>query len=73
MKAKQLISSLPSLSFYRLGEKLIVSADASTYGLWAALLQESDKGLAPVAFESRTLSETEKKYAQIEKERLAAV
>ena len=48
-----------------------VSADASSYGLGAVLLQKHQEGWRPVAFASRSMSEVEQRYSQIEKEELA--
>ena len=48
-----------------------VSADASSFCLGAVLLQQSDKGWKAVAYASRSMTETERQYAQIEKEALA--
>ena len=48
-----------------------VSADASSYGLGAVLLQNCHSEWRPVAFASRSMSETERRHAQVEKEALA--
>ena len=49
----------------------IVSADASAYRLGAVLRQQQTNGeVRPVAYISRALTETEQRYAQIEKEAL---
>ena len=57
---------------YALNARTIVSADASSHGLGAVLLQEQANGdIKPVSYISRSLSSTEEWYAQIEKEALA--
>ena len=48
-----------------------VTADASSYGLGAVLCQKVDSVWKPAVFASRSLTETERRYAQVEKEALA--
>ena len=55
------------LKYYDVQEPVVVQCDASEHGLLVALLQNGQ----PVAFASRCLSQTERQYAQIEKECLA--
>lgn len=64
---KQLASRAPVLKYYDVNEDVTLQCDASERGLGATLLQKGQ----PVAFASRTLSLTEQRYAQIEKECLA--
>ena len=66
---QQLVIQHPVLKFYNLEEEVTLQTDASNKGLGAVLLQ----GGQPVAFASRTLSQTEQRYAVIEKECLAIV
>lgn len=49
-----------------------ISVDVSSYGLGAVLLQRSAEGWKLVAYASRSLSDTMKRYAQIEQEAFAS-
>ena len=68
-KIKEAIAAAPTLQYYDPSKELTLENDASDYGIGTALLQEGK----PVAFASRSLSASERNYAQIEKEMLAVV
>ena len=66
---KELLTSNPVLKYFDVSKPVTVQYDASKSGLGAVLLQDNQ----PVAYASRSLTETETRYAQIEKELLSAV
>ena len=66
---KDLICKEMLLRYYDPFKKSIVQVDASSRGLGAALIQESK----PIAFASKSLTETKQCYANIEREVLAVV
>lgn len=68
-KIKHVLTSQPVLVFFDVKKPVTISCDASKSGLGAVLLQEE----RPVAYASRSLTNTEVRYAQIEKELLAVV
>ena len=68
-RARQLLADYPVLRYYDVNLPVTIQCDSSESGLGAALLQDGQ----PVAFASRTLTSTERGYAEIEKECLAIV
>ena len=60
------------LAHYYFEKETIISANASSYGLGTVLLQvQEDDTKKPIAYASRSMTSTEQRYAQIEKEALA--
>jgi hypothetical protein len=71
---KELIAGAPCLKHFDPTHKTVVSCDSSNAALGAVLSQaDSDGHLRPVAFASRSLSETERRYSATEKEALACL
>jgi len=59
------------LTHHNVNADLKISADASSYGLEAVLLQKNGQSWQPVTYASRAMITTECHYAQVEKEALA--
>ncbi|KAL7833199.1 hypothetical protein SRHO_G00302170 [Serrasalmus rhombeus] len=72
-RIKEELTTPPGLALYDTNAEMLVSADASSYGLGTVLLQKQP-GTAwkPIAYASQALTTTEQRYAQIEKEALAS-
>ncbi len=72
--SKDLLLSSQLLVHFDPLKDIVVSCDASQYGIGAVLAHRMPDGSEkPIGFASRTLAPAEKKYAQIEKEGLACV
>ena len=73
-KAKKLLTTSRVLVHYDPVLPIRMAADASAYGIGAVISHRLSNGEEkPIAFASRTLSSSERNYAQIEKEALALV
>jgi hypothetical protein len=66
-RLKKAMSSLPSLRRFDLQLPVVLSVDASPTGIGVVLLQNEQ----PVAYSSTSLTPTQRRYCQIEKELLA--
>lgn len=62
------------MAHYDETKPLLISCDASPYGVGAVLSQQDSQGReAPIAFASRTLGAAERNYVQLDREGLAVV
>ena len=68
-RVKAVIASAPVLKYFDPSVEAVLQCDASQHGLGACLMQKGQ----PVAYASRSLTETECNYVQMEKELLAIV
>lgn len=68
-KIKQMMTETPVLQYYDVKKDVVIECDSSEVGLGAVITQDGK----PIEYASRTLSQTERNYAQIEKECLAIV
>ena len=64
---KELCCNTPVLAYYDVTKDVTIQCDASSYRLGGVVLQDG----RPIAYTSRALTPTEKRYAQLEKEMLA--
>lgn len=72
-KVKNMLTKTPVLAFYNSQKPVVISANVSSYDTGTTLCPLIDGKVKTIAFTSRTLSEADRKYAQIEKDCLACV
>ena len=69
-----MLTSAKVLILFDPKKELLLASDASPYGIGAVLSHWMEDGSEkPIAFASRSLSQAERKYSQLEKEGLAVV
>lgn len=72
-KLKTHLTEATTLGYFDVKDRTQIYADASPVGLGTVLLQFKQSGPQVIAYASRSLTATEKRYAQTEKEALALV
>ena len=66
---KKLVTNAPVISYYDPKKLLVLTVDANSKGLGAAVVQEG----RPIAYAARALTSRQQNYAQIENDALAIV
>ena len=69
LQIKGLVNSSPVLAYFKPDWPITLSVDASSKGLGALLIQDD----YPIAYASKSLTNTQQNYVQIEKEMQAVV
>ena len=74
-RIKEILASAPVLAHYCPKKKLYLQCDASPFGLGVVMSQTDEVSGKehPIAFANRSLSNTERNYAQIDREALAII
>ena len=68
------MASQQVLALYDAEKETMVSSDASSFGRGAGLMQRQPSGkMRRVTYASRSMTETERRYDQIDKESLAII
>lgn len=73
LQLKSSLTNDAALGYYNVNDRTQVYADASPVGLGAVLVQFNDNVPRVISYASKSLSDTEKRYCQTEKEALALV
>ena len=72
-RLKRALCTTPVLLLPDLTKPFVVHTDASNFALGGVLQQDDGKGLQPVAYESKKLTTTERRYSAYERELLAVL
>jgi hypothetical protein len=70
---KKNLFSAGLLAHYDSQQPIVITCDASSYGVGAVISHMVDGRERPVAFASRTMSKTERNYGQIDREALPVI
>ena len=73
LNIRKILSSPPIVVHFDPSKPLVLTTDASEYGIGAVLSHTTTDGEHPIACFSRTLSKAESNYSQLDKEGLAVI